>query len=147
MNEHIVRRADPSEALVIAELWLRSRRASHIPPPVHTDDDVRAWVSEVLVPSCEVWVSTSDSEVVGMMALDDEWVEQLYIAPEHHRQGHGARLLAVAQTTRHALALWTFESNRSAQRFYEAHGFTRSGSPSADNEEGAAAICYRWQAV
>jgi len=59
-----------------------------------------------------------------MMALEDEWVEQLYIDPEHQRRGHGARLLEVAQATRPALALWTFESNLGAQGFYEAHGFT-----------------------
>jgi GNAT superfamily N-acetyltransferase len=92
-------------------------------------------------------VATADSEVVGMMALDDEWVRQLYVAPGHQRQGHGARLLAVAQSTRHSLALWTFASNLAAQRFYEAHGFKQSGSSSVDNEERAPAICYRWRAV
>jgi GNAT superfamily N-acetyltransferase len=146
MSEHIVRRADPDEALVISELWLRSRRAADIPPPVHTDDEVRAWVRELLLPSREVWVATADGDVAGVMALEDEWVEQLYIDPEHQRRGHGARLLEVAQATRPALALWTFESNLGAQGFYEAHGFTRSGLPSADNEEHAAAICYRWRA-
>jgi ribosomal protein S18 acetylase RimI-like enzyme len=145
MCDHTVRRADASEADLIAELLLSSRRASEIPPSVHSDDEVRAWVSELLVPACEVWVATTDGEVVGMMALDDEWVEQLYIAPGHQRRGHGARLLDLAQSTRRSLALWTFESNLAAQRFYEAHGFTRSGSPSADNEERAPAICYRWQ--
>jgi GNAT superfamily N-acetyltransferase len=145
MSEHIVRRADPGDALVISELWLRSRRAADIPPPVHADDEVRAWVRELLLPLCEVWVATADGEVAGMMVLEDDWVEQLYIDPEHQRRGYGSQLLEVAQTTRPALALWTFESNLGAQRFYEAQGFTRSGLPSSDNEEHAAAICYRWR--
>jgi ribosomal protein S18 acetylase RimI-like enzyme len=144
MSEQIVRRAAPDEALAIADVWLRSRRASTIPPPAHSDDEVRAWVEGMLLPSSEVWVATQNDEVVGMMALDNEWLEQLYVAPGHQRQGHGQRLLAVAQSARDSLALWTFESNLGAQRFYETHGFKRSGSLSFDNEEHAAAICYRW---
>ncbi len=145
MSEHIVRRADPDEALVIAEVLLRSRRASDIPPPAHTDDEVRVWVREVLLPSCEVWVSTADNQVVSMMALHDEWIEQLYTTPEHQRRGHGALMLGVAQATRCSLALWTFEGNVAARRFYEAHGFAQSGPPTSENEEHAPAICYRWR--
>lgn len=92
-------------------------------------------------------MATTDSEVVGMMALEGEWVEQLYIAPGHQRRGHGARLLAVAQSSRTSLALWTFESNADARQFYEAHGFTQWGSASAENEEHAPAIMYRWPVV
>ena len=139
-----MRRAEPDDGPAIAEVWLRSRLAAEVPPPAHNDDEVRGWVREVLLPSCEVWVAVEGDEIVGMMALDGEWVEQLYIDPDHQRRGLGARLLGVAQAARDSLALWTFESNLAAQRFYEAHGFTRSGLPSADNEERAPAVCYRW---
>jgi GNAT superfamily N-acetyltransferase len=144
MSEHIVRRARRDEAVAIADVWLRSRRASPIPPPVHTDAEVHDWVAGLLLPSSEVWVATAGSEVVGMMAMESEWVEQLYVAPGHQRRGHGARLLAEVQSVKDSLALWTFESNLGARRFYEAHGFTRSGPPTDDNEERAPAICYRW---
>jgi hypothetical protein len=44
-----------SEATAAAavETWLRSRRASvpAIPAPVHSDDDVRSWLAEVVVPA------------------------------------------------------------------------------------------------
>lgn len=106
---------------------------------------MRAWVSDVLLPSCEVWVATDGDAVVGMMALDGEWVEQLYVSPEHQRRRHGSRLLDRAMSERTSLMLWTFETNVDAQRFYEARGFARTGLPSADNEERAPAIRYRWQ--
>jgi predicted N-acetyltransferase YhbS len=79
-----------------------------------------------------------------MMVIDGEWLEQLYVAPEHSRQGHGSRLLRLAQSDRSELALWTFEANLSARAFYEKHGFQPTGAPSSDNEEQTAAICYRW---
>lgn len=133
---------------MIAEIWLRSRHgAPGIPAPIHPDEHARAWICDVLVPTHEVWVATVDDRPVGMMALQDEWVEQLYIDPEYQQQGHGARLLRVAQTTRAALALWAFVSNTPARRFYEAHGFFEAGPPSSDNEERSPAILYRWPAT
>lgn len=105
------------------------------------------WVANFLIPSREVWVAMEGSEVVGMLVLDEDWVDQLYVSPEHQRQGHGARLLAVAQTQRRSLVLWTFESNLGASRFYEAQGFALDGSPSSENEERAPAVCYRWRAI
>lgn len=147
MSEQILRRANGGDAEAAAEVLLRSRRAAAIPPSVHSDLEVRAWVAEFLIPSCEVWVATDSGEVAGVMALQDDWVEQLYIAPEHQRRGHGPALLALAKADRSALSLWTFESNLGARAFYGAHGFTQTGPPSSDNEEGAPAICYGWRRV
>ena len=97
MSEQILRRANGGDAEAAAEVLLRSRRAAAIPPSVHSDLEVRAWVAEFLIPSCEVWVATDSGEVAGVMALQDDWVEQLYIAPEHQRRGHGVALLALAK--------------------------------------------------
>jgi ribosomal protein S18 acetylase RimI-like enzyme len=147
MSERIIRRADSGDAPAVADVWLRSRRTAAIPRAVHSDAEIRVWVKDVLIPSCEVWVATDCGEVAGLMALAGDWVEQLYIAPEHQRRGHGARLLAVAQANRTALVLWTFESNLAAQRFYETHGFIRVGGSSTDNEECAPAVRFRWSAA
>lgn len=140
------RRASIDEADAIADVWLRSRHASaEIPPPVHTDPDVRGWIRDILLASAEVWVAIEGTEIAGMMALHEEWIEQLYVAPEHQGAGHGTRLLRLAQSSRDELSLWTFEANLAARRFYEGRGFRQSGPPSSDNEEQAPAILYRWR--
>ena len=141
----LIRRARADDGPAIANVWLDARRAAAIPPAAHGEDEVRAWISGVLPARCEVWVATDRDEVVGMMALDGEWVEQLYVSPEHQRRGYGRRLLEQAMADRGRLTLWTFESNVEAQRFYEAHGFVRLGVASDDNEEHAPAIRYRWE--
>lgn len=141
-----VRLAEGGEAAAVADLMLRSRRAAHgIPASVHSDEEVRAWVRELLLPSCDVWIATEDDQLAGMMAVQGDWIEQLYISPTHLRRGHGTRLLRLAQATRDSLALWTFEANLVARRFYETHGFIQEGAPTSDNEEGAPAVCYRWR--
>jgi putative acetyltransferase len=44
-----------------------------------------------------------------------------------------------------SLLLWIFEANAGARAFYEKHGFVAVGV-SAENEEGAPAVRYRWVA-
>jgi GNAT superfamily N-acetyltransferase len=115
-----------------------------IPPAAHSDDQVRAWFRDVVLPSKEVWVTTLGPEITAMMVLDSGWVEQLYVAPDHLRRGYGSQLVRQAQATRGELALWTFEANVDARAFYEAQGFRPTVPASSDNEERAPAICYRW---
>ena len=83
--------------------------------------------------------------VVGMLVLDADWVDQLYVEPELTGHGIGSELIAVAKRERpHGLRLWTFESNLAAQRFYERHGFDARDRTANANEEGAPDILYVW---
>jgi GNAT superfamily N-acetyltransferase len=82
----------------------------------------------------------------AMMVLSGDWIEQLYVAPACQRGGLGSRLVAFAQSRRSVLELHTFATNHPARTFYEKHGFSPTGPPSSDNEEGAPALCYRWRA-
>ncbi|GGU11703.1 hypothetical protein GCM10010272_66050 [Streptomyces lateritius] len=60
----------------MAEVWLRSFGTAL--PRVRrteTDEQVRSWFREVIVPDQETWVATADGSVVGMM--DDGDLNQL----------------------------------------------------------------------
>ncbi len=148
-DPHPIRRALTDETRAVADLWLHSRRAAApaIPLPAHTDDEVRAWFRDVLLPNDEVWVIGPGQTPEALMVLRGDWVEQLYVSPAHQRQGHGSRLISFAQAKRRELRLWTIEANIHARAFYEKHGFTPLGTPTSDNEERAPAIQYRWAAV
>jgi len=142
-----IRRALPTEARSLAALWLRSRAASvpAIPPTIHTEEEVDRWFEEVVLPSYEVWVADRHGGAVAFMALDREWINQLYVAPASTGRGIGRTLLEHAMNVRPTgLKLWTFQSNRGARRFYEAHGFVSTVSTTGDNEEQAPDICYEW---
>lgn len=92
-----VRRARPDDADEIAGVLLRSRVASvpAIPAPVHSDAEVRDWIEEVVLATREVWVADDDA-VVGLLVLDGDWVDQLYVDPAHTNGGIGSALVAVA---------------------------------------------------
>ena len=144
----VVRRAVKSDAAAIAEVWLRSfttalpsvRRA-------HSDDQVRSWVREIVVPSQETWVATVEDVVVGMMVLADDDLDQLYLDPGWQGQGIGSRLVHLAKQRRPTgLALWTFQVNASARLFYERHGFVAAECTDGyRNEERESDIRYVWR--
>lgn len=143
-----MRLARPAEADAVATLWLRSRRASipAIPPPAHTDAEVRAWFAEVVLPTREVWIADDGGAVRALLVLAEEWIDQLYVDPEHVGRGIGSDLLALAKRRRPAgLELWTFQANAGARRFYERHGFLTTDKTSGDNEERAPDVRYAWR--
>lgn len=81
------------------------------------------------------------------MVLADEWLDQLYVDPDHTGSGVGSKLLEAAKSARNGgLQLWTFESNSRAQRFYERHGFVAiERTDGSGNEERAPDIRYVWR--
>ena len=142
-----IRRAEEADYGTATEVLLRSRRASvpAIPPLVHLDEDAKAHFVGTVMPFAEVWVAEVDEAVAGVLVLNGNWIEQLYVDPDWINQGLGTALIERAKVVRpEALELWTFKSNREAQRFYERHGFQAVGGTNGDNEEGEPDIHYRW---
>ena len=163
-REAEVRRATAADAEMVADVWLRSF-AGALPTVrrAHSDDEVRSWIRDVVVPSRETWVATVDGAVRAMMVLDAAGdsaesdggggsgvgeIDQLYVDPSAQGYGLGSRLVDVAKRRYLVgLGLWTFQINATAQRFYERHGFLAvDRTDGSGNEEREPDIRYRWRA-
>jgi len=113
-----------------------------------TDQQVRRWIAEVLLPTEEVWVVTDPGEVVvAMMALSSEMLDQLYVVPAWTGRGIGSRLIELAKSRRPSgLDLYTFQVNADARRFYERHDFVEvARGDGSKNEEGQPDVRYAWR--
>jgi GNAT superfamily N-acetyltransferase len=147
-----IRRGWRADARAATDLYLRARAAAlhagSIPAGVHDDEDVRGYFASHVVEDCELWVAEEDGALAGILVLDGEHVDQLYVEPGRTGRGIGSRLLAVAKRERpQGLALWTFQSNAGAQRFYERHGFVAvRRTDGRDNEERAPDVLYAYGA-
>ena len=144
----VVRPARPADASAVADVWLRSFDAAL--PTVqraHPDDDVRGWIRDVLVPRPDTWVAEVDGVVVGVLALSEGWLDQLYLDPHWRGRGIGDRLVELAKERQPAgLQLWTFQVNGPAQRFYERHGFVAvERTDGATNQEREPDVRYVWR--
>jgi GNAT superfamily N-acetyltransferase len=145
----VLRRAGTDDARAVADVLIRSRHAAvgSIPPPVHSDDEIREWIRAVVIPQREAWlVESDDRRVLAMLVLDEDWIDQLYVDPGSTGMGLGSRLVELAKSNRPAgLQLWTFASNTGARRFYERHGFVVAEmTDGSDNEEQAPDVRYVW---
>lgn len=142
----LLRRALPADAPALAEVWLRSFAAAL--PTVrraHGDDAVRGWFAH-LVTGCETWGAFDGEHAVGLLVLDGDELDQLYLAPDRRGRGLGDRLVTLAKERRPGgLALWTFQVNTPARRFYERHGFTETErTDGTRNEEREPDVRYVW---
>jgi GNAT superfamily N-acetyltransferase len=142
-----IRRAGPADAIDFADVYLASFHARYAFPLAHTDDEVRAWIRAELESSKETWVAEVGPAVVGMMVLDGDELDQLYVRPDRWRQGVGGRLLELAKQRRpDGLALYTFQENVGARVFYERHGFTAVAfGDGSGNEERQPDVRYAWR--
>ncbi|MGV4982629.1 GNAT family N-acetyltransferase [Streptomyces sp. NRAIS4] len=145
----VLRRAGAADARAAADVYLRSFDTA-LPGVVrpHTDDEVREYIRDVVVPLRETWVAeAADGGVVGLMVLNGDLLSQLYLDPEWRGRGIGDRFVALAkERSPGGLTLWTFQVNKPAHRFYERHGFTAvEFTDGSDNEEREPDVRYVWR--
>ncbi len=145
-----LRRAVASDADVAAEIYLRSRAAAEpqMPPDVHSEAEVRAFVADVMIARREAWLAELGGVPTGLLVLERDDVDWLFVAPNAQGQGVGSALLEHAKSLRpDGLALWVFESNVPARQFYERRGFVAvRRTDGAGNEEHAPDVRYVWGA-
>ncbi|KOV99748.1 histone acetyltransferase [Streptomyces sp. NRRL WC-3723] len=144
-----MRRAVAADARAVADVYLRSFDAA-LPTVVrpHTDDEVRDYIRDVVVPLRETWVAeAAGAGVVGLMVLDGESLSQLYLDPQWRGRGIGDRFVALAKERGpRGLSLWTFQVNKPAHRFYERHGFVAAEyTDGSGNEEREPDVRYVWR--
>jgi GNAT superfamily N-acetyltransferase len=140
---------DDFEALT--SLWRRAREQAF--PEFqrakgHTFEEDRAYFRDVILVNNDVWVAEVDGEPVAFMAIAGDFIDQLYVNPEHQRQGLGKALLKRArELSPEHLWLYTLQINTRGRAFYEKNGFraVKLGiSPAPESEPD---VEYHWDAM
>lgn len=147
----VLRPATAFDAERVAEIYLASRKQSlPFAPLAHSDEEVKEWIANILIPEAAVTVALLNNEIVGMMALSRAesvgWIDQLYLAPAFVGQGIGSQFVERAKATLGApIRLYTFQENIPTRRFYERHGFQAIAfSNGQANEEKCPDVLYEW---
>jgi chorismate mutase/GNAT superfamily N-acetyltransferase len=152
-----LRPATGSDADTLADLFWAARQAAYpaMPHTVHTREEGGNWFREVLglqprttaMPvQRAVWVAARHGEIVGYVVVDPGWLDSLYVRPDLTGQGIGAVLLDLVKgLLPGGFALWVFESNVRAQKFYARHGLVVvRRTDGSDNEERSPDLEMAW---
>ncbi|MET3803791.1 GNAT superfamily N-acetyltransferase [Nakamurella sp. UYEF19] len=139
----VIRTAVADDAAEVAEVYLASVKAAlpYLARP-HTDDEVRTWVAQTLVPSGGVIVAVAPQgvpgrSILGFAAVAGDSLDHLYVRPDLLRSGVGSALLAEAVVRcPSGITLFVFQRNAAARAFYRSRGFrVASFTDGSANEE------------
>ena len=145
-TDALLRPAVEGDAEAVASVHLSARRNAPMPPGVHTDDEVRAWLAGRLRSTDEVWVAEVRGAVAAYARLTETWLDDLYVAPGHAGQGLGSALLDLVKARRpDGFSLWVFEMNAPARGFYARRGLVElERTDGSGNEERAPDLRLAW---
>jgi GNAT superfamily N-acetyltransferase/chorismate mutase len=149
MDDLRLRPAETADLPALAELFLRSRAAAvpAMPPGIHSDAEVHAWVGGWDLAAWDVWLAeAAGGPPLGFAVVAGDWLHSLYVAPDAAGQGIGSALLDLVKGLRPGgFCLWVFESNVPARTFYEHRGLVSlERTDGSANEERAPDIRMAW---
>jgi putative acetyltransferase len=142
-----LRRATACDEEAIVNVHWASFRLLTFLPMLHTLEENRRFIGNVILNECEVTVAEDESGIAAFLARQGEEVRLLYTRPDRIGMGAGTQLIDAAKATGiGALELWCFQANERARRFYEARGFHAIRfTDGVQNEERMPDIRYRWE--
>jgi len=142
-----IRQAVNADADAIADVFSPSLRLLTFLPELHTPDEDRWFIANIIMNECDVTLAEREGLVISFLARQREEISLLHTHPDHIGKGAGSLLVNAAKS--HGppiLELWCFQANMRARKFYERHGFLPvEFTDGARNEEKMPDVRYRWQ--
>ena len=120
----------PAEAAALHGLRRRSILA--FAPDAMSIEQARQWADKGSVESMagrlhdtEGWVAETDGQIIGWVAIREDYLDALYVAPESARRGIGTQLLQFAEEALRARGIGALrvEASWNSEAFYIRRGY------------------------
>ena len=149
LNEYVIREYRPEDFDAVTIAWRISREKS-LPEfqreKGHFFYEDRDYFEHHILTKNQVWVVEWGQQPVAFLAINRDFIDQLYIHPDYQRRGIGRALLDFARVlSPDHLWLYTLQVNTNARAFYEKNGFIAEKfgfSPPPENEPD---VEYHWR--
>jgi hypothetical protein len=144
----MIRRATKADSHEVSDTFLAARETMTYLPRLHTDEDTRQFIDNV-VHELETFVAVRNNSVVGFAALHGDWLDHLYVHPSRFGTQTGTKLFEEAKFQRpNGFQFWVFQQNAGARRFYERQGCALARlTDGSRNEEKVPDALYVWPAT
>lgn len=137
----------PTYAEQTVAMWRNSKERAIGQKEIHSFESHLYFLNHLLPEQYQVDLACMDDKVVGIVAYNQNEINQLYIHIDYQGIGIGQALLEkVKAQSSGRLTLRTFEVNKNAQRFYEKNGFVLIGRGHT-NEENLPDLYYEWRSL
>ena len=154
MNKIHIRPYKPDDFNAVTILWRISREKS-LPEfqkeHGHFFYDDQLYFRDHVLTENQVWVADEESQnglPVAFLAMKEDFIDCLYIHPDHWRQGIGEKMINFAKMlSPHRLWLYTLQVNLNARVFYRKNEFRAIAfgvSPAPENQPD---VMYEWLAA
>lgn len=136
-----IRPATPKDASRIAEIIVTNYRINFYPffrndPYYFGELNVIDTASEYMKdsPALQNTFVFDDGVVKGMIRINGDEIEKLYVEPQFQNQGIGVALLNYAVHKMNTTWLWVLEYNTRGRAFYQRNGFELTGEKMIEDE-------------
>src|SRR5215211_6034291 len=148
-NPFIIREYRPQDFDTVTILWRVSREKS-LPEfqraKGHFFYEDRDYFRDYVLKENRLWVVDLNHCPVAFMAMNDEFIDQLYVHPDYQKRGIGKTLLDFArQLSPEHVWLYTLQINATARAFYEKNGFVAEKFGISPPPESEPDIEYHWR--
>ena len=149
MADRVIREYRVNDFDIVTILWRISREKS-LPDfqmeKGHFFYEDRDYFQNHVLKENQIWVVEVGSHPVAFMAMNKDFVDQLYIHPDYWRQGIGSDLLNFARKrSPEHIWLYTLQANANARAFYEKHGFVAEKFGVSPPPESEPDVEYHWR--
>ena len=146
--EFVIRGYRPDDFDAVTILWRISREKS-LPEfqmmKGHFFYEDQNYFQTHILKENEIWVVEVYDRPVAFMAMNKDFIDQLYIHPDYWRQGIGQSLLEFArERSPEHLWLYTLQVNVNARAFYEKNGFVAKKFGVSPPPESEPDVEYHW---
>ena len=144
-----IRRFRDSDKDEVVGVWYRSGKAAYtfLPTWQALTLEQAYWVFENIIrPKCKIWVGILDEHIVAYLAMNESFIDRLYVDPPEWHKGWGSQLITLAKKlSPSGLELYTHQENYGARVFYEHHGFKPVKFGTSPPPESAPDVEYHWR--
>ena len=148
-NSYIIREYREKDFDAVTILW-RIAREKSLPDfqreKGHFFYEDQDYFRDHILRKNHVWVVEEDDLPVAFIAMENDFVDQLYIHPNYQRQGIVEALLNFArEKSPEHLWLYTLQVNVNARAFYEKNGFVAEKFGMSPPPESEPDVEYHWR--
>jgi len=143
LNDRLIRKMETPDIDEVVDIWYEASIVAHNFIPKDFWDANRAVMKSKYMPMSEAYVFIDGEQILGFIALIDEYLAAIFVKPESQGKGIGSSLLSHIKNLRDHLQLKVYDKNKKSINFYRNKGFSVI-SESFDSDTGEHELIMEW---